>query len=653
MNGLKNLIRNNKGRVISAVVWAVAMLVFLVIFYVFKAHNDYYISLKTKLIVMGCVAVSTLLILFKPKMKLWLSYLLEVAAIVGVSVFLFTYLEPLVNDMSLFIPDARNLNILIIFAVIVFFYGLFQNAGAGIAVGGFVTYAFYLIEYYTVKFRGTPLILSDFLTAKTAVGVMDNYSYELDQRMIVAFYILALIAAFGFFVSGKKDKALTHIVTAAVGVLAGISIMVLLVYTEVITKNSYETVAFVPIESAQKNGLPLNIICSLKESFLKAPEGYSNAEVSKIIDKYYDPEAEEDNEELVKPNIIVIMNESLTYMDYLGDVKMSEDPLAKLRAMDENCIKGTLISSIYGGNTPNSEFEFLTGCSLAFLPQGIVTYQQLIDSELPTLTTHLEDLGYTTSAIHLYNPEYFSRNRIYPLLGFDEFENVNNTDIDVEFFSDYALDKSSFEAIERKYEQSNGKPFFTFCVTVQNHGGYWHQQTDVKLLDIASDHGEDYLSSIKKTDDAFADLIEFFEKVEEPTIIVMYGDHQPNIGDEFYEQLWKDSNYTDEELTYLKAKVPFIIWANYDIEEEEYGEMSINYLAPLVLKTAGLPLSGYQTFLEKVEKDVPVVSGIGFVDENGNHFKDMDSSEYSELLKEYKYLQYNYLKGNSKLDFYK
>jgi hypothetical protein len=239
------------------------------------------------------------------------------------------------------------------------------------------------------------------------------------------------------------------------------------------------------------------------------------------------------------------------------------------------------------------------------------------------------------------------------LLGFDEFENVNNTDIDVEFFSDYALDKSSFEAIERKYEQSNGKPFFTFCVTVQNHGGYWHQQTDVKLLDIASDHGEDYLSSIKKTDDAFADLIEYFEKVEEPTIIVMYGDHQPNIGDEFYEQLWKDSNYTDEELTYLKAKVPFIIWANYDIEEEEYGEMSINYLAPLVIKTAGLPLSGYQTFLEKVEKDVPVVSGIGFVDENGNHFKDMDSSEYSELLKEYKYLQYNYLKGNSKLDFYK
>ena len=104
-----------------------------------------------------------------------------------------------------------------------------------------------------------------------------------------------------------------------------------------------------------------------------------------------------------------------------------------------------MISSIYGGNTPNSEFEFLTGCSLAFLPQGMVTYQQLIDSKLPTFATHLKDLGYTTSAIHLYNPEYFSRGRIYPLLGFDKFVNLYNTTVDIDLIGDYSTDANSFE----------------------------------------------------------------------------------------------------------------------------------------------------------------------------------------------------------------
>lgn len=649
---MKELIKKHKGRLISAAAWAVSLLIFLIIFYIFKDHNEYYISLKTKAIVVGCGLISTLLILFKPQIKLWISYILEAILIIGASVFLFRYLEPLVNDMSIFIPEARNLNILIVFAVIAFFYGVFQNAGAGVGVGGFVVYAFYLIEYFTVRFRGTPLILSDFLTAKTAVGVMDNYNYILDERMIVAFYILALMTAAGIFVSGKKEKVLTHILTAAAAILISVVIFVLLIFTELFTKDSYKTVAFVPIESAQQNGLPLNIIISLKESFLKAPEGYSNSEVSRIIEENFDTEDVQDTSDIEKPNIIVIMNESLTYLDYLGEVEMTEDPLAKLKAMDENCVKGTLISSIYGGNTPNSEFEFLTGCSLAFLPQGIVTYQQLIDSELPTFATHLKDMGYTASAIHLYNPEYFSRSRIYPLLGFDEFENLSNTDIDVTFAGDYTTDASSFEAIERKYEEKKGKPFFAFCVTVQNHGGYWHQQTDVRLTNIVSDHADDYASLLKKTDDAFADLIEYFENVEEPTIIVMFGDHQPNIGGEFYEQIWQNSSYTDEELTYLKAKVPFIIWANYDIEEKQMGEMSINYLGPTVMETAGLPLSGYQTFVGGLREKVPVVSGIGFVDDSGRHFKDVSSSDYYSNLREYEFLQYNYLKGNSKDPFY-
>ena len=645
-------IRQNKTRVILSIIWATVMIFALGFFYYLKASHDYFISSHTKLAIVACITVSTLLVLFRIKLPNWLSYILEICTLFGTSIFLFTYLEPLVNSMEDFRADARNINILIIFAVIVFFFGLTRNAGFGVGIGGFVIYAIYLIDYFTVAFRGTPFVLSDILSSKTALGVASGYHFVLDERMLVSFFVLALIASFGSFVNVREQKFIQHVATAIAGIAVGSAVIVLLVFTEVITKGDFRTVAFIPINSARQNGLPLNIISSLKDSFIVAPEGFSEKAVSEIIDANFTEDLSLASD-IVKPNIIVIMNESFTDFDYLLHVQLTEEPLPKFKALSDNCIKGTLISSIYGGNTPNSEFEFLTGCSLAFLPQGIVTFQQLIDHELPTFVTHLEDLGYSSTAIHLYNPEYFSRSRIYPLLGFDEFISIENSNVPIEMVYDYASDASSFNAIEKIYENSDGNPFFAFCVTIQNHGGYWHWGRDILVTNANSDYANDYASLLKKTDDAFADLIDYFSNVKEPTLIVMYGDHQPNLFDDFYESIWDGYFFTDEEQTYLKAKVPFIIWANYDITEETYDDMSINYLAPIVLKTAGLPLSGYQTYLDNLRKSVPVVSGIGYVDKDGLYFTNSADSKYEDLLRDYSLMQYYYLKKDAAIPFFK
>ena len=47
-------------------------------------------------------------------------------------------------------------------------------------------------------------------------------------------------------------------------------------------------------------------------------------------------------------------------------------------------------------------FEFLTGNSMAFLPQGSIPYQQYITKELPALPAYLASLGYETVATHPY-----------------------------------------------------------------------------------------------------------------------------------------------------------------------------------------------------------------------------------------------------------
>lgn len=41
---------------------------------------------------------------------------------------------------------------------------------------------------------------------------------------------------------------------------------------------------------------------------------------------------------------------------------------------------------------------------------------------------------------------------------------------------------------------------------------------------------DQYLSLIKKSDTALQELIEYYSQVDEPTIICIFGDHQPSGG---------------------------------------------------------------------------------------------------------------------------
>ncbi|MCR5310548.1 MAG: sulfatase-like hydrolase/transferase, partial [Lachnospiraceae bacterium] len=493
-------LKNNKKRLILALIWAVMLVAIFAFFYIMKAKNEFYVSFTDKLTVAGCTALSTLLLIFRPKLPRWLSCIFEVLCVVLVPVYLFHALEPVINPMESYVSDATFFNILILEALFAVIYALTANAGIAVGLGGFITYALYLTDYFTIAFRGTPFVLSDIRSARTAAGVMGNYRFVLSGKMMVIFYVLALFTALGFFVSGTK-KLKARLITAGVALSVGAGIFIFLLSGNNLSKRGFYTTPFVPIGSAYSFGFPLNTICSLKESFLKAPEGYSASKAETIMKKYESTGSKEIPS--TRPNIIVVMNESFTDFDYLETVETTEPTIPKFKALKENCVKGTLVSSIYGGNTPNSEFEFLTGCTLAFLPTGIVTFQQLIDSPLPTFTTHLKDMGYGASAIHLYNPEYFSRNRIYPLLGFDEFININNATVDLEWFHDYVWDRCSFDAIEQVTEKSGSDPCFSFCVTIQNHGGYWQGLHDIMVTNAVSDYADDYASLLKITDDAF------------------------------------------------------------------------------------------------------------------------------------------------------
>ena len=80
----------------------------------------------------------------------------------------------------------------------------------------------------------------------------------------------------------------------------------------------------------------------------------------------------------------------------------------------------------------------------------------------------------------------------------------------------------------------------SILLTMQNHSPYQskkYQPTVSLNMDQDYPQAEEYLSLVKESDEAFGDLIAYFQEYEEPTMIIMFGDHLPNLLDGFYDEL--------------------------------------------------------------------------------------------------------------------
>ena len=310
------------------------------------------------------------------------------------------------------------------------------------------------------------------------------------------------------------------------------------------------------------------------------------------------------------------------------------------KSLKENTIRGNTYVSVFGGQTPNSEWEFLTNNSMAFMPYRTLPYQQYIRKNSYSLATTLKSQEYVTKAIHPWYRSGYRRDIVYPLLGFDLFESIETLD-NLDYLRGYPTDLSIYKNIIKQFEEKDtNKKIFNFVVTMQNHSGYDLEGYDstVFLTNIENcPRVEQYLSVMKESDKALEYLINYFENYDEKTLILFFGDHQPPyFEDEFWEQIMDgSSNETTKYIT------PFILWANYDIEEQSIDKTSLNYLSILLLDTAGLKTTPYIEFLKNIQKELPVITGNGYIDNNDNYYTFEDFNKYSHILEQYEQIQYN------------
>lgn len=517
-----------------------------------------------------------------------------------------------------------------------------------------------LANYFVVSFRGIDLMPIDFTSIRTAANVAAGYEYSINTAILWnGVLILGFLIVLFRLNAGKGLKKKQRLIPAAV--FAGMLLVNISVFsnTQRLREWGIKIKLFNPSVSCKRNGYAAIFTASLKFLVAEKPEGYSEEKVEQIM-KPYVKKAEEENRNInvsgkkttkQTPNVIAVMNESFSDLSVLGDFKTNQDYMPFYHSLKKNTIKGNMYMSSFGGQTANSEFEFLTGSSMAFLPGGSVAYQYQVKDELGSLTTTLKEQGYQgMKALHPYLASGYNREVVYPLLGFSDF--LSDVDFkEPEMLRRFISDKENYKKVIEEYEKAKEKdstPYYMFNVTVQNHGGYDKGYTNFnQKIHIADGKGDEiadrYLSLVKESDSAFEYLVRYFEKVKEPTVIVMFGDHQPSLDVEFYNKVNNGS-------AQRKQKVPFVIWANYDIKEQTVNDISPNYLGAFLVNTLNLDETPYEKYLLKLHKKYPVVTSHVYMDANRQLHTIDTLDDLPEDLKEYWMVQYYHLFAKDKRD---
>ena len=586
--------------------------------------------------------------------KRWTQYLIGFAIVPIISFYLMEAFEH--NALAEVRQEAQWFNILIFELIAWTLYLLIGRMTTALRIELALALAFGLTNHYVMAFRSTPFVPWDLLSVRTAASVAQNYDFTPTPRMIVVtvLFVLLMVAVCVL----RKVPRIKLPIRLGSAVLCGLA---LCLFVNTLQQETFQNkhylypFLFTPAYMTKVNGMAVTFAMDLAYVAVDKPEGYSAEEAQKTLEQYGNTDnvfaddeentndaknrgEDANNKEL--PNIIVIMDEAFSDLSVVGDLETNEDYMPFMHKMQQGAdhtITGYAQVSVCGGNTANSEFEFLTGNTMSFLPSGSIPYQQYITKDTPSLASYLASLGYETYAQHPYCASGWNREKVYPLLGFEHLNFIDDY-ANKTYVRKYVSDDADMQHIIDTYEnKEDGKPAFIFNVTMQNHGGYTDAfsdlSEDVHATNYNSEVLDRYLSLIRLTDQSLEKLVDYFSTVDEKTVIVFFGDHQPSdtVAAQVQDSMLLPGESVPDEQLRKRYQVPYLVWANYDIDGATQQNTSLNYLSAEVLKAAGVPTDAYQNFLLDLQKSYPVMSAAGRTDAS-------DADE--NMLNTYKKLQY-------------
>ena len=503
----------------------------------------------------------------------------------------------------------------------------------GMAVLGCVPCA---VNFYTLQLRGEPFLPWDLAQVSEAAGVASAAGIKIQTSMIVTVVVeLALMAGSFFLYRGRHKQRWLPRVAGSAATAAALCLLIFGVYLQPAV---CQAIGIVPDAWMQDRyyryyGVVTGFMTNLANLEIDKPDNYSEETVDAILDNVdesrkfstsplyptsYAATTAKD-EQVKKPTIIYVMNESywdVSELEQYG-IKFDTDVSANLHALQQTSAYGRAYSPSFGGGTCDVEFEALTGYSVSFLPSGSKPYQQHVTKPMFALPSYLKTQGYQTAAVHCFWAKYWSRDTAYPNLGLDDFISLEDmhgvTKVRKHYWtSGLVTDDSMADQVIGQYEKmkaSSDEPVFLHAVTMQNHTNYnkdnYPDDQRVKVLEHpagmkASTVGalEDFATGIRDADAMLGKLTAYFSQVDEPVILVFWGDHYNPI-DSNYDVYTTTGYASDSSADPRLHQTTLLLWSNYSDAQVDLGTLAAYDISPVMMNLYGLQQPLYFQFLNR------------------------------------------------------
>lgn len=538
-------------------------------------------------------------------------------------------------------------------------FGIFGNTRFSLPLVSLFFYSLSVAETFVMEFRQNPIMLWDIFSLPTALSVAQNYHFSFSMEMKTAGMVLLNIN-YLFLFFPLRARGLKQRLAAGIGSFGLLAAYVSVFFRQIVPAWALVINMWAMQESFDTYGYILATAVSAQYLVKKPPRGYSHAHLQELAEKiengtYFAGESISENKGIRPVNLICIMNESLADLRVAGEFTTNKDYFPFLHGLTENTVKGSLCVPVFGAMTSNTEFEFLTGDSMALFPVNTTAYQFYVRPDTKSLVSTLKAQGYRAVAMHPYPPENWNRDKCYASMGFDAFLSWDDF-LGSEVLRYYVSDRGNYQKIIEEVEkkESPSDKLFIFNVTMQNHGGYdeVNESFPHEIYLTGENRGkfpktDQYLSLMLESDRAFQELTEYFSRVDEPTMLVMFGDHQPGIEEEFYNHIaGRPSGEIPDEEHLIWYQTPLVIWTNYSQPSQDLGKLGVVYLSSYVLERANLSMSPFQRFLGRMSKKLPVIHPIGCYGQDGAYYTWEEarsaSCPFSTLVQDYEGMVYNH-----------
>ena len=564
-------------------------------------------------------------------------------------------------------PTLLLWNFFPVILLMLFLFFLSNSSPLACFVTGYIFILFPVINRVKCALREDPFVPTDLGLITECVDIARSYVAHYQLYIFLLFIVAPLVAVLlGIFFRDTPKKWRTRLIGLAVVVAAAAGLNQL-VYKNEALYDSYPITgsAYFKVNQYSQKGWSYSFLKDANFCRVQKPAGYRAADYRDEEESFAAPDYTDE----ARPHIIMIMGEAFTDLSAAEafDFTGYTDPLANYKEIlaDSRTVSGHILVPNFGGGTSDTEFDVLTGCSTRHI-QGSQTSYSYISRPVEAIPSLLQEQGYDTLAIHPGNGWFYNRNNVYPYLGFNQFISLETGfDPATQNKGGYISDEACFDAIRSTFQthlEESDDPLFSFTVTIQNHGPYAEKYLEqpqnftvaAALTETEAATLSGYFTGIAATDDQLGQLVDYFDSLNEPVVLVFFGDHLPGFTGsmELFAKLGLPIRWDgaiEERLNIYKT--PFFIWKNDaacaltgDIAPAlpENGLISSFYLGSLSMELCGLPqLSPLFALEETLRQTLPVAASQSYMLSDGSFTEELpeDAAAGLEQLKGWSYYQ--------------